>query len=360
MAARVSRIGTRLTERVARALQSAWWVTPPTPLANALRPLAAIYGGLARLHRALAQPQRLGVPVLVIGNLIVGGAGKTPTTIAIVQVLRALGWRPGVVSRGHGRRGDGLVDVQADSRAADCGDEPLLIRLRSGAPVVVARDRVAAARALLAAHPAVNLIVADDGLQHHRLARDAEVIVFDERGIGNGLLLPAGPLREPMRTERREGTLVLYNAASVSTLLPGWMAKRRLAGAVPLADWWQGRKPAVDSWQALRGRPLLAVAAMAVPERFFDMLRDEGLDLAATRALPDHDAFDTLPWRDGTPDVVLTEKDAVKLPPERVPQHEGATRVWVVPLDFEPEVAFAAALKRHFPHPPKAQPDEPR
>ena len=343
--------------RLGAALQHQWWIAPATPMARALRPLAALYAMLARLHRAVSRPQQVGVPVVVVGNLIAGGAGKTPTTIAVVRLLRALGWQPGVVSRGHGRRGRGLIEVQRDSRAADCGDEPLLIHLRTGMPVMVGVDRVAAARALCAAHPDVDVIVADDGLQHHRLARDLQIIVFDGHGVGNGLLLPAGPLREPLPAQTPPATLVLYSDGRVSTPLPGWLAPRRLAGVLPLADWWQGQRPAADSWRALQGRPLLAVAGTAAPERFFAMLRDEGLSLAMTRPLPDHDPFDAIPWRSDTPDVLITEKDAVKLPVERAMRDLGATRVWVVPLDLEPDVAFAAALKRHLPHPPR--PDTP-
>ncbi|MDP1690547.1 MAG: tetraacyldisaccharide 4'-kinase [Burkholderiaceae bacterium] len=353
MPARAPDPHTGLSARLGAALQRAWWTRPPTRAARALRPLAALYGALARLHRRLSRPQQVGVPVLVVGNLIVGGAGKTPTTIAVVRLLRAFGWLPGVVSRGHRRHGRGVAEVQRDSRASDCGDEPLLIRLRTGVPVMVGKNRVAAARALRAAHPEVNIIVADDGLQHHRLARDLQIIVFDERGAGNGLLLPAGPLRERLPGVRPADTLVLYNAAQASTPLAGWLAARRQPGVLPLADWWQGRSPAPDSWEAVQGRPLLAAAGLAAPERFFKMLRDQGLCLSITCALPDHDPFDELPWRDDTPDAVITEKDAVKLPLERVAQGHAATRVWVVPLDLEPEMAFAAALKRHFPHPPK-------
>lgn len=338
-----------LVERLSATVQRQWWRGRPTPLAQALRPLAALYALLAWLHRACSRPVRVGVPVIVVGNLIAGGAGKTPTTIAVVRLLQAMGWHPGVISRGHGRRGSGVIGVQRDSQAAQCGDEPLLIHLRTRSPVMVGRDRVAAARALRAQHPAVDIIVADDGLQHHRLARDLQILVFDERGTGNGLLLPAGPLRQAMPAQTPPATLVLYNALRATTVLPGWAATRRLAGVLPLADWWQGQRPAADSWRSVQGRPLLAVAGMAAPERFFEMLRDLGLSLQHTRALPDHYRFDELPWRAGTPDVVVTEKDAVKLRPG------GTTQVWVVPLDFELDVAFAAAIKRHFPHPPSRQ-----
>ena len=342
-----------LAARLSAALQRQWWISPPTLPAQALRPLAGLYAQLARLQRWRQRPQALDLPVVVVGNLIVGGAGKTPTTIAVVRLLRAFGWHPGVVSRGHGRRADGILAVSRDSRASECGDEPLLIRLRTGMPVMVGADRVATAKALCAAHPLVDIIVADDGLQHHRLARDLEIIVFDERGAGNSLLLPAGPLREALPGRTPAHTLVLYNAPRVTTHLPGWMASRSLKGLVPLADWWQGQTADPKHWQALHAAPVLAVAGMAAPARFFDMLRERGLTQLQTLALPDHYPFDTLPWPTSTADVIVTEKDAVKLRPDRLPKLYGATRVWVAPLDFEPEVAFAAALKRHYPHPPK-------
>ncbi len=342
-----------LSARLGAALQRQWWINPPTLPAHALRPLAGLYAQLARLQRWRQRPQALDLPVVVVGNLIVGGAGKTPTTIAVVRLLRAFGWHPGVVSRGHGRRGTGIVAVSRDSRASVCGDEPLLIRLRTGMPVMVGADRVATAKALCAAHPEVDIIVADDGLQHHRLARNLEIIVFDERGAGNSLLLPAGPLREALPGRTPANTLVLYNARRVTTHLPGWLASRRLKGLVSLADWWQGQVADPSHWQALRDAQVLAVAGMAAPERFFAMLREHGLTQLQTLALPDHHPFDTLPWPASAGDVIVTEKDAVKLRPGTLPGLAGATRVWVAPLDFEPEVAFAAALKRHYPNPPK-------
>ena len=185
----------------AQKLQEAWlW---RGPLARALLPLSWLYGAVVALRRGLfrtglLRATRLPVPVVVVGNLIAGGAGKTPTTLALVSLLREQGWTPGIVSRGHGREGAGLYEVTRDSSALHSGDEPLLLHLRSGAPMVVGADRVAAARTLLQRHPEVDLLLSDDGLQHLRLARDVEVIVFDERGAGNGWLLPAGPLREPV------------------------------------------------------------------------------------------------------------------------------------------------------------------
>ena len=317
----------------------------------ALLPLAALYtlvSGLRRLlYRVGALPQVvLPVPVLVVGNLIAGGAGKTPTVIAIVAAQRARGRRPGIVSRGHGRSSAGLVDVQPDTPVGACGDEPLLLRLRTGAPVVVGRDRVAAARELLRRYPDVDLIVSDDGLQHLHLARQAQVLVFDERGAGNRWPLPAGPLREALPRHVPARSVVLYNAPAPSTPLPGHVAQRRLAGAAGLDAWRLGTAPSMAVLHALRGRPILAAAGVARPARFFAMLEAEGLDIAHL-PLPDHHAFDTLPWPQETPDVIVTEKDAVKLAPPLA----ATTRVWVAALDFDPGAGFEQALAALLPPP---------
>lgn len=332
--------------RLAALLQQAWAQPQPTLLARALQPLSWLYAGLAGAHRGLyrlglRRRERAPVPVVVVGNLLAGGAGKTPTVIALVQTLRELGWRPGVISRGYGAQASAARKVSTTATAAEVGDEPLLIRRRTGAPVVVARRRIEAARVLCAAHPDVNVLVADDGLQHHALARDVQVIVFDERGAGNGLRLPAGPLREALPAELPPRTLVLYNAAAPTTALPGFRVQRQLGGVQPLADWWQGGDAGLQPVHALRGRALVAAAGLAHPQRFFTMLAEQGLTFTA-RPLPDHHDFATLPWPAATADVVLTEKDATKLTPERC----GATRVWVARLDFHPEPAFGATLAR--------------
>jgi tetraacyldisaccharide 4'-kinase len=320
------------------------------PLARALWPLSLLYGALWRgrlaLYRArLLRTTRLTVPVLVIGNLIAGGAGKTPTVIATLALLRRAGWTPGVVSRGYGRREHGLRHVDAASDAREVGDEPLLIHLRTRAPVVVGRDRGAAGLALLRRHPEVDVVVCDDGLQHLALERDASVLVFDERGAGNGWLLPAGPLREPLPAVAPPASVVLYNARHASTALAGNFASRSLAGAVALDDWWRGLAASPALLQGLAGRPVVAVAGLAQPERFFAMLREARL-LVTPLPLPDHHDFASLPWPPATADVLLTDKDAVKLRPARLREMAAgaATRVWVVALDFEPDAGYGAAL----------------
>ena len=316
-------------------------------LSDLLRPLALIYGFLIKLRAVLyrrgwLKTETLPVPVIVVGNWIVGGAGKTPTTLALLAILKRQGLRAGVISRGYGRQADDVRLVTRSSHANDVGDEPLLIHLRSGVPVAVGRNRVAAARALLTSNPSVQLLVSDDGLQHLRLPRALSILVFDDRGVGNGRLLPAGPLRQAAADKLAPDELVLYNAVERSTPLPGALALRRLAGAVRLEEWWSGRAASLEALHAFRGHAVMATAGMAQPQRFFDMLIEQGLSIEPL-PLPDHDDFATLPWPDGTPDVLLTEKDAVKIDPARC----GTTRVWVVALDFQPEQAFERVLGEH-------------
>jgi tetraacyldisaccharide 4'-kinase len=305
-----------------------------------LRPLAGLHGALVGLRRALYRAgvlhtRRLDVPVIVVGNRVAGGAGKTPVTLALVAALQVAGWRPGIVSRGHGSRDRHARPVRADSRAAEVGDEPLLMQRRSGRPVWVGHDRVAAAHGLRQAHPEVDVIVCDDGLQHLRLGRDIEIVVFDERGAGNGWLLPAGPLREPIDAPPAAPlALTLYTCARPSTALPGDCAERHLAGAVALADWWRGVPATVAALQALCGRRVLASAGIGQPQRFFDGLRALGLDIAPL-PLDDHHDHARLPWPIDTPEVVITEKDAIKLDPARLAAERPGLRVWVVPLALQ-------------------------
>ncbi len=324
------------------------------PLQWLMRPLAWVHGGLVALRRALyrtglrpsfAAP----VPLIVVGNRLVGGAGKTPTTLALVARLRQAGWTPGIVSRGHGSERADARPVLAGSSAREVGDEPLLMQRRAGVPVWVGHDRLAAAQGLCTAHPDVDLLVCDDGLQHLRLKRDLEVIVFDERGAGNGWLLPAGPLREPITVTSDVARHVLYNASRPSTGLPGACAERRLAGLVALDDWWAGQDVQPQTLarlldaQAREGLVLHASAGIGQPARFFDSLRALGLRIEPI-ALPDHHDHATLPWPDEVRHVVVTEKDAIKLPAERLRRERPGLQVWVAPLDFTLPDDFVIAL----------------
>lgn len=339
-----------LVARAATTLQTQWWRSRPTPLAHALRPVSWLYRALAGLHRALTVARDAPVPVIVVGNLVAGGAGKTPTVIALVHALQAAGWHPGVLSRGYGRRGTEVVEVRPDSRPSAVGDEPVLIHRRTGAPVWVGAQRLATARALCAAHPEVDVLVSDDGLQHHALGRVAELVVFDDRGVGNGLLLPAGPLRQPLPTRLRAGAAALYTGTRASTRLPGALATRALGPAWPLAAWWRGDARAARPIGELQGRQVMAAAGLAAPEKFFTMLEDAGLVLERL-PLPDHARFDALPWPD-TPalHVLVTEKDAVKLQPGR----PGTEHVWVVPLDLTLPAEWVREIMALLPPPTSA------
>ena len=316
------------------------------PVSLLLLPLAWVYGMLHSIRLCLYRKgykriERLPVPVIVVGNVVAGGAGKTPLVMALVDHLRKRGWRPGVISRGHGRRGGTCLEVRPDARAEDCGDEPLLIRQRCGIPVFVAASRLDAGRALMQAHPEVDLIVSDDGLQHHRLARDLNIAVFDERGLGNGRLLPAGPLREPWPRppwahDRLRGIDLIIGPVSAADPR-SYACPRRLASFARSSD---GSSIALDD---LRGQRLQAWAGIAKPAQFFDMLRQKGLQLEACRAWPDHHAYSIADLPDDTGlTVLLTEKDAVKLMPLA---GSAGPRFLSVPLDIEPEAAFFDALE---------------
>ena len=314
------------------SLQHLWARTSVfTMLLSPLALLFAAISGLRRLayRRGWLASSNVGVPLIVVGNITAGGSGKTPLTIWLVNWLHAQGYHPGVISRGYGGTARGCVEVHASSLASEVGDEPVLIRFKTDAPVVVGRDRVAAARSLLANHPEVDVLVSDDGLQHYRLQRDIELAVIDaETGLGNGWPLPAGPLREPgHRLEQVDAVVqVVRGAARPRTDLPVacWRADYT-AGQVY-------RLRAPQTTRMLRELPAqdwLAVTGIGRPQGFFDMLQAAGIRFRP-RAYPDHHAFQPqdLP-ADGA--VVMTEKDAVKC------AKFAGTDWWAVQLDVAPE-----------------------
>lgn len=317
-----------------RTLTDSW--QQRSPLAWALWPMSLLMGLLVRLRQGLylsgfLRRHVLPVPVIVVGNVVAGGAGKTPVVMALVKHLQSRGLRPGVISRGYGRRTRDCREVRDDSPVHEVGDEPALIRRSTGVPVFVATRRIEAGHALLQTHPQTDVLVSDDGLQHYALARDIEICVFDDRGVGNGFLLPAGPLREPWP---RYVDLVLHTGSRPA--FTGYTAMRALAAQAVRSD---GSR--VDLVALARdGRPLLAVAGTARPQAFFDMLQALGLPLSLTVARPDHD--DYAHWqrpldRDYT--LLCTEKDALKL----WARHPDAL---AVPLNFAPQPAFFAAFDR--------------
>ncbi|GAB3737382.1 tetraacyldisaccharide 4'-kinase [Silanimonas algicola] len=313
------------------ALEARWYggVAPGMPL----RAIASAYGALMRLRRwayriGLFRQHRLGVPIVVVGNRTAGGAGKTPVVIALVDALRERGWRPGVLSRGYGRAAKGLRRVDGACSAADVGDEPLLIHCATGVPVVVDADRVAAARVLVEA--GCDLLVADDGLQHLRLGRTLEVEVQDARGLGNGCVMPAGPLREPL-PGRAADVRIVHGRAPEAGDVPMRLVlgeARRIGAGVGAA----GRP--VSTFAG----PVHAVAGIGHPGRFFAALREEGL-VVMEHPFPDHHRFTSADFAGlrGAP-VLMTGKDAVKC------RDLGLPDAWEVPVTAFLPAAFLEAL----------------
>ena len=302
-----------------RRLSPALWLLLPL-----LLPLHALYCLIAERRRRRTVGRKLPVPVVVVGNITVGGAGKTPLTLWLAQQLLARGRRPGIVSRGYGRQGEAPAAVNPENSPKSVGDEPLLLARRSGVPVWVGQDRAAAGAALLVAHPEVDVLLCDDGLQHYRLARDVELAVFDSRAAGNGWRLPLGPLREPL-SRLREVAAVIRNG-TVDLPLPAGVPAfdmRLAAGEFYALDDPGRRCPAA----ALAGRPLHAMAGIGDPGRFFRTLSALGLQFTA-HPFPDHHdyvAADLAFADDGV--LLMTEKDAVKC--------AGLTtgEAWVLPVE---------------------------
>ncbi len=328
--------GSTLRARAARGLERIWYARHP--LRWALVPLSGLFCAVAVVrrwrHRA-GRGQGQQTPVLVVGNVTVGGTGKTPLVIALAEALQEAGWTPGVVSRGYGgrRREDPLL-VGPETPAVQAGDEPVLIAQRTGCPVVVGRDRRRALERLLAVCPGCDVVLSDDGLQHYRLHRDLEIAVVDaRRGLGNRWCLPAGPLREPAGRLRSVEWVVLRGEGEP----PGVPcdARMRLRPGTPynLCD------PALRRpLAAFRRVPVAAVAGIGEPAQFFAMLRAQGLDVEA-RAFEDHHRFTSADLDFAQRSVVLmTEKDAVKIRAFARPTH------WVVPVEARVDGAFLAAV----------------
>jgi tetraacyldisaccharide 4'-kinase len=299
-----------------------------------LRPLAALYGIVIALRRQAyrfgwLRSTRVGCPVIVVGNVTVGGTGKTPLTIWLVQQLQAQGVRPGVLSRGHGREHASATPllVTSSTPVAGSGDEPALIAAECGVPVVVCADRVAGGRLLES--QGVSMIVCDDGLQHYALERDLEIAVVDgQRGLGNGRLLPAGPLREPPSRLREADCVVVAGADDSPALQSAW-GGRHGAFAMqlqPLEVRPVGDAPAARPLDSFRGTQVHAVAGIGHPAKFFASLRAAGLDVIE-HAFPDHHRYVAADFTFGdTLSVLMTCKDAVKC------RAFADSRMWEVPV----------------------------
>ncbi|MFI4885491.1 MAG: tetraacyldisaccharide 4'-kinase [Steroidobacterales bacterium] len=327
--------------RLERRLLRLWYEQPRQP--SALQPLSWLYGAAASARRnayrhGWLRSHAVGKPVIVIGNLTVGGTGKTPLTIWLATCLQRRGIEVGLVSRGYGRREGGVQLVASNSPWTEVGDEPLILHRRSGCMTTVASDRVAGARELVAR--GAQVILSDDGLQHLRMKRDCEIVVVDgSRGLGNGRMLPAGPLRESGSRARAAAALVINGGSDgepvrgLSPELAAAALRMRLVAA-------EARQVAgsagAQPLEAFRGRPVHAVAGIGNPQRFFGDLRARGLEVIE-HPFPDHHALSQadLDFGDGLA-VLMTEKDAVKC------RQIAAARVWYVPV----EAAFSEADSR--------------
>ena len=308
-------------------LQRRWYGgVPPNP---ALRFVAGMYHiaiGLRRVayDRGWMASHRVPAKVIVVGNFTAGGTGKTPLILALAERLRIAGWRPAIVSRGHGRQSHAPVRVEAATPASECGDEPKLLHERSGLPVFVGSDRVAAC--LRAVEAGCDVVLADDGLQHRRLGRDAEIEVVDgERRYGNGLLLPAGPLREKPRP-------IAWRVVNGGEVRPGeWPMTLRFSALRSL------RGDEACDVSAFVGCQVHAVAGVGHPQRFFAALRRQGLEIVE-HAFPDHHRFEAADFAGIAAPILMTEKDAVKC---RALGLEGA---WYAPVAADLPDAFYSGL----------------
>jgi tetraacyldisaccharide 4'-kinase len=307
--------------------------------------LSVVFSAAAQIRRwayghGLGKIERFAVPVIVVGNLTVGGTGKTPLTIWLVQFLQQAGYSPGVISRGYGGRPGRSepLRVHPESDPTECGDEPVLIAQKTGAPVMVARNRGLAASALLTGS-SCNILVADDGLQHYRLGRDVEILLVDgERRFGNGWCLPAGPLREPAARAKTVDFIVCREGQALcgeyAMSLRGGTAVNLLTGrTVPLTYF--------------VGTPVRAIAGIGYPERFFRELAAWGMTVEPLD-FPDHHAYrrEDLTFPDDKP-VLMTEKDAVKC------SGFQQEKLWYVPVQAEVEPGFGRDLLkrlRNTPH----------
>jgi tetraacyldisaccharide 4'-kinase len=347
----------RLQQRLVGTWQTrgllAWLLYPFSLLTRAARAFDAW-----RYRVGISTPEELPVPVIVVGNLYVGGTGKTPLVLELVARLRERGYAPGIVSRGYGAAAANARLVDPNGSAADYGDEPLLLAQQAQCPVAVGRDRVAAGRLLLNLHPNCNVIVADDGLQHRRLARNVELALVHYRGLGNGWTLPAGPLRDPPSRLQTVDAVVLHGASEevpvVRVYSPFFRMRTGLGTVYALKD--PARRISLEDLaaeQAHAGTRLIAAAGIGMPDRFFAMLRATGLRFDAL-PLEDHHPFEQNPFAGRVFDCALiTEKDAVKCRANREIAADG--RICAVTLDTSLDPALIDFIvARIGPPPPTA------
>jgi tetraacyldisaccharide 4'-kinase len=309
-----------------------WWSRGA--IAWLLWPVSLLFGVVIAVRRFLYRIRIFpsthpGIPVIVVGNLTAGGSGKTPLVLRVVEILKERGWKPGIVSRGYGGRAESPVAATIASDPSVVGDEPILLARRSGCPVWVAPDRVAACRVLRRENPECNMIISDDGLQHYALRRDVEICVVDGRGFGNGFLQPAGPLRDPRSRLRSVDAVVALGAPDVQ----GYKMVLEGDQLVRMTDA-RALRPA----KSFAGQRVHAVAGIGDPKRFFLQLARFGIKLVP-HPFPDHHAFRAGDFDFGDSDpVVMTEKDAVKCKPF------AQAHFWVFPVSAALDPAFERRL----------------
>jgi tetraacyldisaccharide 4'-kinase len=326
---------------VERRLTELWYRERPRP--SLLQPLSWLYGAIVGARRRAyaagwLRSVRVGAPVVVVGNLTVGGTGKTPLTIWLARELTAGGLKVGIVSRGYGAHASDQPRLADPSSPwQEVGDEPLILSRRTGCPTMVSADRVAAAHALIAR--GTEVILADDGLQHLRLERNCEIVVIDgARGFGNGRLLPAGPLREPLQRLRQADVLVVNGARAHGSLAVALAGRAAIGMRLAATEAVQLDGGVTRPLAAFNGERVHAVAGIGNPQRFFAALRAQGMEVIA-HPFPDHHPFAAreLEFGDALP-VLMTEKDAVKC------TQFADSRLWYVPVAAEFGVADAREL----------------
>ncbi|WP_301885028.1 tetraacyldisaccharide 4'-kinase [Neisseria uirgultaei] len=316
------------------------WQKPYPVLSFLLKPLSGLFAKIAAKRRAdflsgKRQSEKLPVPVVVVGNIHAGGTGKTPIVAALVSGLQEKGVKVGIISRGYGRKSKAVHVLNAESRAEDAGDEPLLLFRKTGAPTAVGGSRAEAGRALLSAHPDIGLIVADDGLQHYALQRDVEIAVFPSADTARQDLdlLPNGSLREPLSRLDSVDAVVVSGGEADASFAP---SENMFHSRIETGQIYRLNRLSEElDLAGLGNQTVAAVAGIAKPARFFDSLRNMGITLKQTVALPDHADISAADLPDADA-VIITEKDAVKF-------SDGicADNVWVLPVCaiIEPDLA---------------------
>lgn len=309
-----------------------------------LMPLSWLFAMLTTARRlfyriGLLGTHRFDVPVIVVGNINVGGTGKTPFVIWLAESLRDAGYKPGIISRGYGGKARQVEHVSPESEAELVGDEPVLLAARTRCPVFVSPDRIAAGKALLAKFPQCNILISDDGLQHYRLQRDMEIVIYDaKKAFGNGALLPAGPLRESI-SRLRSVDFVVCNGELSTAQICGVQVSQMQLESDSFYNLLSPQHQAGPSF--FKDKKILAVAGIGNPQRFFDKLSSIGLAFEA-KACPDHYQYQSADFSDVTADIILmTEKDAVKC------KSFATFAFWVLPVSAAVQDGLLEAMLEH-------------